>query len=330
MKWQHRMAAPLLAVVSIPGVVAAGSSTTQAHQPRFTGPLITSNPAAYTPGHFYLQPYLINTRQRGHYDDRGNRHGAGEHGNDVQLSLVAGYGISERLTGQVSLSGGRGSVGNRHADGLRFGDGSLKVNYVLRPRAPDSGGMVISTQLSQVLTTGQYDALGGNVLNGRGGGAKRSGLAVLGQQWLSMPNGHTLRWRWQAGWSPAPARIAVQGASVFGTGRAFKGGMRPGSAVSAAVGLEYSLSHDWALALDVTAARQGRGVLQGCAEGAPGRCLRWQRRVDPARRGFSVAPAVEYIHSDRFGFLLGAEVSLPGGRNTASFVSPQFSAMLSF
>ncbi|MGE8287751.1 MAG: hypothetical protein ACN6RG_07315 [Stenotrophomonas sp.] len=330
MKWQHRMAAPLFSMALIPAMALAEESRQEVHPARFTGPLITSNPAAYTPGHFYLQPYLINTRQRGYYDSQGNRFGMGEHGSDLQLSLLAGYGINERLTGQLSLSAGRARIGQQRADGLRFGDSTLKLNYVLRPRAASTGDMVISTQVSQTLATGSYDKLGGNALNGRGNGARRTALSLVGQQWLPMSSGHTLRWRWQVGWSPSPGRVDVEGTSVFGTGHAFRGAMHHGSNTSAAVGFEYSLSPDWALALDVTASRDGRAVLQGCHAPAQGRCVQGQRRADPRSRSFSAAPAIEYIHSDRVGFLLGAELSLPGGRNSASFVSPQFSAMLTF
>lgn len=320
-------AATLVAMMAmvVTGVVQANDVP----KANFTGTLLTAGPVPYTPGHFYLQPYLIHTRASGGYDNDGKRHALDDVVRDDHLALLVGYGITERLTGQLTLNGGRSSSAGKHTDGLRFGDSSVKVFYALRQPEPGSNQMIISGQVSQSLSTGKHDHLGENVLNARGNGCRRTDFALLGQQAFVVNDDHVLRWRWQAGWSPSPARVKLHGRSVYGTDADFSGAVNLGRRSSASVGVEYSLAPKWALATDVTATWQASSVLHGCRNGLDGQCIA-QREAGNSRRSFTVAPALEYLPSDNVGVLLGAELSLPGGRNTASFVSPQLSMVLGF
>lgn len=320
-------AATLVAMMAMAatGVVQAD----EAPKANFTGTLLTAGAAPYTPGHFYLQPYLVHTHTSGSYDDRGNRSALDDNARDDRLSLLIGYGFSERLTGQLTLNGGRSSSAGQHSDGLRFGDSSAKLVYALRQPEPGTGGMIISGQVSQSFATGKHDRLGENERNGIGNGSHRTDIALLGQQSFLLSNGHVLRWRWQAGWSPSPSRVDVEGRSVYGTEPDFRGKVELSRRNSGSMGFEYSLTPQWALALDLSATWLSADVLQGCYPVQGGQC-ETQREVGGSARSFSAAPALEYIPNDRVGILLGAEVSLPGGRNSSSFVSPQLSMVLSF
>ncbi|MGH8054400.1 MAG: hypothetical protein ACREP4_10835 [Stenotrophomonas sp.] len=312
-------------------MVTAGASA-QAHSmddARFTGPLLTASPEALPPGMFFVQPYVIYTRTDGRYDDAGDRHAVDARSRDSALTIVMTYGIRERLNGELQFNGGRASVGQQHADGVRMGDGVARLKYVLRPGDAISSKMTISAMLNQSLATGKHDRLNDNVLNGRGSGSHGTGLSLLGQQVLWMPNDRPLRWRWQANWTPSPSRVSVHDSSVYGTDAGFAGQARLGAGRSALLGMEYSINRNWVSALDLTASSKGRTIVSGSGLSEDGQRI-GVRQTGLRSRSFSIAPAMEYIINNNVGVLAGLQASLPGGRNSASYVSPMLSMTATF
>ncbi len=296
---------------------------------RFTGPLLTPGPAAMPQGEFFAQPYWIYSRTRGVYDDHGDRHTLDAHDSSQLLSLLLSGGISDRLTGELVLNGSRSAHGAQHSDGYRIGDSATRLRYQLRSGDALTGGMTMAVMLSQSLATGRHDRLGENTFNGQGSGVYRTSLSLLGQQVLWLPNGRPLRWRWQTTWSPSPGSVSVVGRSVYGTEQGFRGTLDAGAAVSGALGLEYSINRNWVLAVDLTASTQSGNVLEGSVADATGQ-RKALRQNGSRSRAFSIAPAVEYIINDQIGVLFGVQASLPGGRNSASYVSPQVSMTMTF
>lgn len=326
MTLRHRTAGTLLMLV-LP--VLGLAQTRSMDDVRFTGPLLTPGPAAMPQGEVFAQPYWIYSRTNGVYDDQGNRHALDGHDSSQLLSLSLSGGITDRLTGELVLNGSRSAQGGQHSDGYRIGDSAARLRYQLRAGDALTGDMTLAAMLSQSLATGRHDRLGGNTLNGQGSGVYRAGLSLLGQQVLWMPNGRPLRWRWQTTWSPSPGSVSVVGRSVYGTERSFRGTLDAGAAISGALGLEYSINRNWVLALDLTAGTQAGSVLDGSVADASGQRKALHQNGSRSR-AFSAAPAVEYIVNDQIGVLFGVQTSLPGGRNSASQVSPQVSMTMAF
>ncbi|MGE8281286.1 MAG: hypothetical protein ACN6O2_12710 [Stenotrophomonas sp.] len=296
---------------------------------RFTGPLVTPSPSTLPQGQFFIQPYLVQTHTSGRYDDKGDRH-ALEHANDTSLlSVLLSAGLTDRLTGELIVESARSSQDGRHSNGYRMADSALRLRYLLREGDPLNSRSALAVMWGLGLPTGRYDKLGDNLLNGQGSGVYRNNLSLLGQNYHWLLNGRPLRWRWQLRWSPAPRDVSITGRSVYATERSFRGHVSPGPALGAALGLEYSIDQHWVLALDLVAARQSGNLLDGTVLDADGERQRVHRH-DGASRSFSIAPAVEYNVSDKLGFLVGVQASLPGGRNSASYLSPQVSMTLQF
>lgn len=296
---------------------------------RFTGPLLTPAPSTLPQGRFYAQPYLIQTHTVGRYDDKGDRQALPESNDTSLVSVVLSAGITDQLAGELVLESASSGQGRQHSDGFRLADTVVRLRYLLREGDALAGKEEYAVMLGQSLPTGRYDGLGDNLLNGQGTGVSRSNLSLLGQNHYWLPNGRPLRWRWQARWSPAPRDVSVSGTSVYGTGRGFRGQYSPGPELAAAFGVEYSINHRWALALDLAAVRQSGGVLDGSALDAAGQRQHVVRH-DGASRSFSIAPALEYNVNHQLGFLVGVQSSLPGGRNSDSYISPQASMTLLF
>lgn len=326
MTLRNRAAETLLVAVLAP---AAGLQAHSLDDVRFTGPLLTPSPSTLPQGSFFAQPYWIQTHTTGRYDGKGDRHALDESVDTSLLSVLLSAGITNRLTGELVLDSARTTQGGQHSNGFRLADSTLRLRYLLREGDALNSRPAIAVMLGQSLPTGRYDGLGENLLNGQGEGAWRSHVSVLGQNHHWLANGRPLRWRWQARWSPSPRDVSVHGRSVYDTDRSFRGHLSPGAALSAALGLEYSVNLHWALALDLSASRQSGAVLDGTVLDGEGRRGHIQRH-DGSSRSFSIAPALEYNVSDHVGFLVGVQASLPGGRNSAAYVSPQTSMTVLF
>lgn len=322
----NRAAGMLLVMMLAP---AAGAQAHSLEDVRFTGPLLTPSPSTLPQGSFFAQPYWIQTHTSGRYDGKGDRHALDDSVDTSLLSLLLSGGITDRLTGELVLDSARTSQGGQHSDGFRLADSTLRLRYLLREGDALNSKSALAVMLGQSLPTGRHDGLGDNLLNGQGEGAWRSHVSLLGQNYHWLPNGRPLRWRWQARWSPSPRDVSVHGRSVYDTDRSFRGHLSPGAAFSASLGLEYSINVHWVLAMDLSASRQSGAVLDGIALDVEGQHER-VRRHDGASRSFSIAPALEYNVSDHVGFLVGVQASLPGGRNSAAYVSPQASMTVSF
>jgi hypothetical protein len=82
--------------------------------------------------------------------------------------------------------------------------------------------------------------------------------------------------------------------------------------------VEYSLTREWVLALDIIGEASGKTKLRG--RNGEGTAV---SQVFPSSRYVGFAPAVEYNWSDRTGILLGVWV-IPKGHNTPASVTPAF------
>jgi len=135
------------------------------------------------------------------------------------------------------------------------------------------------------------------------------------QQYFLLANGRLLRARINV-LKDFPLRHSVSGRSVFGTDADFHGRAKPGSKTTIVAGVEYSLTKEWVLALDVERDQWGRTEVRG--HDAAGALI---AHTTPESWNIGFAPAVEYNWSERAGIIAGVWV-VPKGHNTQSSVTP--------
>ena len=109
---------------------------------------------------------------------------------------------------------------------------------------------------------------------------------------------------------------SVEGRSDYGTDAIFHGNARPGARTTLIGAVEYSLTNEWVLAMDVEADFAGRTTLAGREGGGP-----LVTTTSPASRDVGFAPAVEYNWSPTTGALLGLWI-IPKGHNSPASVTP--------
>jgi hypothetical protein len=265
---------------------------------RWTGPMLASNAETLPHGHFYTEPYFFDVIQ-------GGDHHPGSSG-------FYQYGLFDNFTVGVQPSF---SLGTDSANrGMALGDFKLLSQLRLTHFTPEHQIPTIALVLNAALPTGKYDHLG-ELKTGHGSGsfAPEAGLNV--QQYFLLRNDRLLRARLNL-LRTFPFRADVSGRSVYGTGDAFHGRAKPGPRTAAIAAVEYSLTNEWVLAIDVEADHWGSTSIHGREDAGP---LIEHNVPKSWNVGFS--PAIEYNWDAKTGALFGVWI-VPKGHNTASSVTP--------
>lgn len=268
------------------------------HSARWTGPLLASNAEALPQGHFYTEPYFFDAIS-------GGDHNPGSSG-------FYQYGLVDNVTVGVQPFFSLGT--RKYNRGAAIGDFKLLSqvrlsHFTAKHRVPS-----VSLVMNLVLPTGKDDHLGA-LKEGHGDGSFAPEIGVNVQHYFLLGNGRLLRARVNI-LKNFPLRHDVSGRSVFGTDPGFHGRAKPGSKTSLIAGMEYSLTKEWVLALDVERDQWGKTEVAG--HDAAGASV---KHISPKSWNVGFAPAVEYNWSDRTGVIAGVWI-VPKGHNSHSSVTP--------
>jgi hypothetical protein len=265
---------------------------------RWTGPLLASNAETLPQGHFYTEPYFFDVIA-------GGDHHPGSSG-------FYQYGLLDSLT--VGLQPNFATDTNRLDRGTAIGDFKLLSQVRLTHFTPEHRIPSIALVLNEVVPTGKYDRLRPSQ-EGHGSGSFATEVGINIQHYFLLGNGRLLRARINV-LKSFPHGADVVGRSVHGTEAGFRGHASPGSKTTLIGAVEYSVTREWVLALDVIRESKRKTRL----EGRDGNGLLVNRTLPPSRDvGF--APAIEYNWSDRSGAILGVWIT-PKGHNTSASVTP--------
>src|SRR5947209_1494116 len=296
------LALSMAAAVSAEGA-ASGSANAEIWRAamtsaRWTGPMLASTAETLPRGHFYTEPYFFDVIIHGD-------HHPGSSG-------FYQYGLLNNLT--VGFQPSFATATNHVGRGMAIGDFKLVSQLRLTHFTPDHRVPTIALVLNEVIPTGKFDRLAPSQ-EGHGSGAIATEVGVNVQQWFLLKNGRLLRARINV-LQRLYNETRVEGRSVYGTNAIFHGNARPGARTTLIGAVEYSLTNEWVLAMDVEADFAGRTTLAGREGGGP-----LVTTTSPASRDVGFAPAVEYNWSPTTGALLGLWI-IPKGHNSPASVTP--------
>lgn len=266
---------------------------------RWTGPMLASNAETLPKGHFYTEPYFYDVIV-------GGKHNPGTSG-------YYQYGLMDGFTIGVQPAFDYGT--RRSNRGMALSDFKLLSQLRLTHFTPEHPVPTVAVVLQEVIPTGKHDRLGPSE-DGHGSGSFATEVGVNVQHVLLLRNGRLLRARFNF-LERFPHGADVRDRSVYGTGPGFRGHASPGRKTTLIGAVEYSLTREWVLALDVIGERTGRTRLRGRYTAA-GPLV---EQTFPRTSYVSFAPAVEYNWSDRSGVLFGVWTN-PKGHNTPRSVTP--------
>jgi len=266
---------------------------------RWTGPLLASNAETLPQGHFYVEPYFFDVFS-------GGDHHPGSSG-------FYQYGLTDNWTVGMQPFFSLGT--QKYNREIAIGDFKLLSQVRLSHFTPEHRVPSVALVTNLVIPTGKDDHLGA-LKQGHGSGSLAPEIGVNVQQYFLLGNGRLLRARINV-LKQFPLRHDVSGRSVFGTGPKFRGNARPGSKTTLIGGVEYSLTKEWVLAVDVEADFWGRTRVAG-RDTSDGSSV---SQTSAKSWNVGVSPAVEYNWSDRAGLIFGVWI-VPKGHNTAASITP--------
>ena len=264
----------------------------------WTGPMLANSARTLPAGHALIESYVYDDVQK---DSNTYR----------SLSYLL-YGMTDRMTLGLIPTGGVNQVKDaRSANGI--GDMTLQAQYSLVSFDAESCIPDISLAVREALPTGKYDRLN-QASAGFGSGVYTTSIALFTQDYFWLPNGRLLRGRLDL-FESFSSDANIKDVSVYGTSKGFLGQARPGDAFSADMSLEYSLSQNWVLALDLVYGHGDSTSVHGSFNGMP------DTFTLDASDSFGYAPAIEYSWTPNIGVLLGTRI-IAAGRNTPASVTP--------
>lgn len=284
--------------------------------PWFTGPLITPSGHVVPKGFFNLEPYFYYTSITGHYDDDWNFV-------KEPLVTVANFsvplyiGLTKKSDFYISPSATWTS--REGVSTLRFNDLAVRLEYQLLLDSEENRLPGIKLYIRELFPTGKYQKLSLEKLETDigGFGSFETSLGAIITRLFELPKCHWLSFRFNT-FVFFPTSVHVRGLNAYGGADDTDATIKPGMGVDNRLGLEYTLTQNWVLAMDATFRYQNKISFSGFPGTRPDGKL--APLGDPPSFSFTLAPAIEYNFNDNIGIISGVWFTV-AGRNSAKFYS---------
>jgi hypothetical protein len=278
--------------------------------PWLTGPLLTPSGHVIPTGHINMEPYLYWTITRGQY-------GADWRANSVPrfTSINGQYsfqlGVAPSTEFDWILQGFYNST--QGVSSWCLGDIPIALSFQLLDERPGDWYPAIKLRFGGNLPIGRYQRLSPHKkkTDAGGSGSFLPGAGLVFTRLYHLTRQYYLATRFFLNYT-LPTPVHVHGASAYGGNRQTRGKVFPPQIFLSLLGLEATLSRNWALALDVQYDYTTKGRFSGKAAGAT--------MTSPHSQQLALAPAIEYNWSENLGLIGGAWFSV-AGQNSSQFVS---------
>lgn len=298
--------------------------------PWYSGPLITGGPSNLAAGVYSITPYefLFTTNYALWDENRRTQNMTDRFVFSGSTTFQAG--ITNWLDTTLILQGAANWQGNKSSGG--FGDMTVGIGIQIL-----SEGLyqpAIRFVFNETFPTGKYQHLRGRLegLDATGLGSYQSQFGLRIGKLILWDTQHPIYLRGAYSISVL-TDVHVKGFNSYGGGKKTNGTVRPGYAQQANAAIEWSLTQNWALALDLVynwSARTTFKGFPGVSEttfdngGDPIDSIRFEGEAPSVGVGsndqFSLAPAIEFIPTASVNFLLGVWFNVYG-RNVPQFVA---------
>ena len=289
--------------------------------PWLTGPLLAPSALAVPMGFINIEPYLYYTGETGVYN-RDWKVESHKTSYEVNAQSFFQFGIAPFVDFQITFSGSYGYIGSETSWAL--GDLPMGIGIQIWQESSNLKGWAPSVKIvfREIFPIGKYSNLspkkGGT--DGQGGGSYISQPSLVFAKLFHLKGDCFFFPRLLLQYS-LPTSVRLKGFTVYGGGYGAKGRFFPPQNLEADLGVELSLTKNWALACDLVGIWAGRSRFRGNLgvdlDGQPVK-LGTKSSVQ-----YSLAPAIEYNWSASWGVIGGGWFTL-GGRNAPRFWSGVF------
>ncbi len=275
------------------------STFAKEHCPWFTGSLIANAGLTIPAKHVNLEPYLFLASAK--------VPGSSSRLYSVQPALNFSFGITEYMDFQTFLPYAYEKVGSKSDAG--FVDFPVLLGFQALSANFDTAKPDLRVTITEILPVGKYDNLDpnkrGTDLKGRGSFVT---LVALNFEKLYQPYlDHFFRLRVNLQYGVA-ANTSIKGISAYGGSFGTKGKVNPGNPFITTIGMEYSLTQNWALAFDIDNIYRSKSTFSGKRGFLPNG--KKAKVGEPIFDQCVLAPAIEYNFSANAGFIIGPVFSV--------------------
>jgi hypothetical protein len=285
--------------------------------PWFTGPLLTSSGHVVPIGHANYEPYFYWANIPGEYDKHWHYRKTPPTFRSFLSQTAIQFGILPGTEIDFVPQFLYNNCDGQHM--WHVADMPIAVAFQLLMDSPDTWWPAIKMRLGALIPLGKYDRLNPLKLytDFSGVGDWAPTLTFVASKLFHFGGFHYLSWRTSAGYT-FTVPVPVHGFNIWGGAPSFpgikgtRGTVYPGCVFSILQGFEYSLTHNWALALDVQYLHINSTRFSGHSPKVLGIDT---KPVAPSADRFSIAPALEYNFNANIGIITGPWFSI-AGRNS--------------
>ncbi|HEY2811537.1 MAG TPA: hypothetical protein VGJ00_09150 [Rhabdochlamydiaceae bacterium] len=284
--------------------------------PWLTGPLITPSAHVVPVGHMNVEPYFNVNVGTGSYDMHWKGHNAKHNFYNLQGQVPIQFGIFNRWDFQFTPQFSWNHISG--ASHWVLNDLPFIFDYQVVNDKFGEWWPAIKLAFRATIPWGKYQKLDpddkGTDIGG--GGTWNPGVVLVLSRLFHYTGVHFLSTRLAIGYT-VPNSVHVKGFNAYGGGHHTHGTVYPGPIFNVFLGLEYTLTQKWALALDAVYFHNNHTRFsghKGTTDGMPNSV------GGPSSESISLAPAIEYNWSAYCGVIAGVWFSV-AGRNSAEFIN---------
>ena len=278
--------------------------------PWFTGPLLAPGSDTVPPGHFNVQPFTFFSANTGSYDEKGKVQTA-TNSYAVIERIILQAGITDFMDAQLFPTFSHRFT--RGAQSTQVDDMTFLVDLQLWRASAGTKMPNVKIALNASAPIGKYHKLNPNNYGTDASGSgswQPSGMFFLGRLY-QLPNSKFLSVRAAMNYT-AQTPVKVRGLNTYGGAPDTRGTVYPGNVFWADIGMEYTLTRNWVVAIDAFYEYINKTRFSG-NPGSSGT----MRSL--AGESFSLAPAIEYNFSINVGLIAGVWFTYKG-KNTPRFI----------
>ena len=286
-------------------------------EPWLTGPLLSPSGHVVPHGHQNYEPYVYWTQIKGSYDDHWKPHSSSTF-NNVLYQLTMQMGVLPDTEFDIAPQFSYNATKGEHT--WRVSDLPITLAFQLLYDKMDNWSPGIKLRFGANVPLGKYDHLNPDrLLTDAGGiGTWYPSVGVVFTRLHHITGEQFFSWRAFFDYSIGTP-VNVKGLSFYGGApsingiKGTRGTVYPGNVFVFLAGFEYSLTQNWALALDVQYQHTQKRRFSGHSPAGT-------KPTFPSREFFALAPALEYNWSSNVGLIAGPWFTV-AGRNALDFIS---------
>jgi len=275
--------------------------------PWLTGPLFTQSGEVVQIGHFNIEPTVFYTTRYARYNKDWKSIAIPKF-NQVNYLAFIKIGIQEKIALSCTPQGFHNITKGVSSDG--FGD--LPIGFDFQLLEDREGQPPVKISVIETIPFGKYKELDPDKL-----GTDSIGLGTFSTQ-IMLATCNLFKFSETNYLSTCanffvvfPQPVHVKGFNAYGGDHSTSGKVYPGTTFNFYCSAEYTLTENWALALDVLSLYALETDFRGYSDKPVG---------SPSSVQISLAPAIEYNFSKSLGIIAGSWFTV-AGRNSTSFWS---------